>query len=366
MIFNTAQKLLFMRGHGLKKSNLLDVKKTFSKLGLKILPYKTLHIAGSNGKGTTATLLAKTLQANGYKVGLFTSPHIYDICERIQINSKKISKKDFAFYLDFVLQKETKELKFFELLTLLALKYFADKKVDFAVIECGIGARKDSTNIIKPCASFITSISLEHTSILGSTIKQIAYEKCGVIKYKKPCFVGCVPFEAKQEIVLQANKNKAEVIFTKKGKTKLEENQTMVKNFAKYFGLKKLVLDYKLPCRFEVIKKGKKTLIKDGAHNPEAIKEFVKMYKNSKYYAKNNTLIFACNKDKDYKTMAKILTPIFKNIILTCVDKNGVSPTELKKYFKQGSCVDNVKDIDLSKLEDIIIICGSFYLCAQI
>lgn len=357
--------MLDARGHGNKKNNLAEVKKTADALGLKNLAYKTVHVSGSNGKGTVCFLLAKNLKLNGFKTGLFTSPHITDICERVQINGKKISKKDFALYLSKVIKKETVKLKFFELLTLLALLYFKDKKVDFAVIECGIGARKDSTNIIKPVLSIITSVSLEHTQILGSTLKQIAFEKAGVIKPKTPCITGVLSTAAKAEIKNIAAKNKAPLFTVKKEKTKLKENQNIVLKAARILGLKKINLKLNLPCRFEVLKRGKKFIIKDGAHNPEAIKELAKIYKNSPYYKKENTLIFACAKDKDYKTMSKILNPLFKNIILTEVSKNAVPTEELKKYFKKAQICANPKAINFKKLSGNILICGSFYLCSK-
>ncbi len=365
MNFKQALDILEARGHGNKKNNLTEVKETAAALGLKNLAYKTVHVSGTNGKGTVCFLLAENLKLNGLKTGLFTSPHITDICERVQINGKKISKKDFALYLSKVLKKETEKLKFFELLTLLALLYFKDKKVDFAVIECGIGARKDSTNIIKPCLSIITSVSLEHTQILGSTLKQIAYEKAGVIKPKTSCITGVLPKVALKEIKTVSVKNKAPLFVIKKAKTKLEENQNIVLSALSILGLKKKTLKLNLSCRFEVLKRGEKYIIKDGAHNPEAIKELIRTYKNSPYYNKENTLIFACSKDKDYKAMAKILKPIFKNIVVTEASKNAVPAEELKKYFSRAQVSANPKVINLKKLSGNILICGSFYLCSK-
>jgi len=364
MNFKQALALLEARGHGNKKNNLAEVKKTAAALGLRNLAYKTVHVSGTNGKGTVCFLLAENLKLNGFKTGLFTSPHITDICERVQINGKKISKKDFALYLSKVLKKETVKLKFFELLTLLALMYFKDKKIDFAVIECGIGARKDSTNIIKPCLGIITSVSLEHTQILGSTLKQIAYEKAGVIKLKTPCVIGVLPTSAKAEIKTIAAARKAPVFEIKKAKTKLEENQNIVLKSAEILRLKKVSLKLNLPCRFEVFKRGGKFIIKDGAHNPEAIKELARTYKKSPYFNKENTLIFACSADKDYKSMAKILKPLFKNIILTEVTKNAVPAAELKKYFKNAAICTNPKEINFKNLPGNILICGSFYLAS--
>ncbi len=362
MNFKQALALLNERGHGNKKNNLSEVKKTSVALGLKNLPYKTVHVSGTNGKGTVCFLLAENLKLNGYKTGVFTSPHINDICERVQINGKKISKKDFALYLSKVLKKETVKLKFFELLTLLALAYFKDKKVNFAVIECGIGARKDSTNIIKPCLSIITSVSLEHTKILGNTLKQIAYEKAGVIKQKTPCVIGVLPPAAKAEIKNIAARNKAPVFEIKKAETKLEENKNIVLSALNILGLKNKSLKLNLPWRFEVRKAGGKYIIKDGAHNPAALKELAKIYKNSAYYKKENTLIFACAADKDYKSAADILNPLFKHIILTEASTTSCPATALKKYFKNAE-IKKINEINLAKLSGNILICGSFYLC---
>lgn len=362
MNFKQALALLNERGHGNKKNNLAEVKKTSVALGLKNLPYKTVHVSGTNGKGTVCFLLAENLKLNGYKTGVFTSPHINDICERVQINGKKISKKDFALYLSKVLKKETVKLKFFELLTLLALAYFKDKKVNFAVIECGIGARKDSTNIIKPCLSIITSVSLEHTKILGNTLKQIAYEKAGVIKQKTPCVIGVLPPAAKAEIKNIAAKNKVPLYSVKKAENKLKENQNIVLKAAQILRLKKTKSDINLPCRFEVLKAGGKYIIKDGAHNPAALKELVKVYKNSSYFKKENTLIFACAADKDYKSAADILNPLFKHIILTEASATACPATALKKYFKNAE-IKKISEIDFKKLSGNILICGSFYLC---
>ncbi|MBR4440938.1 MAG: bifunctional folylpolyglutamate synthase/dihydrofolate synthase [Bacteroidales bacterium] len=153
--------------------------------------YKTIHIAGTNGKGSVSNFLASILQEAGYTVGLFTSPHIVDFKERIRINGKKI---DEQYVTDFVNRyaEQFNHLKptFFELTTALAFEYFRYKKVDIAVIEVGMGGRLDSTNIITPILSVITNIALDHTQFLGSTLKEIAAEKAGIIKRGVPVVVG--------------------------------------------------------------------------------------------------------------------------------------------------------------------------------
>ena len=227
MTFEEAKALLKKRSLGSKKGNFLLLKQTAKKLG--VLPvYKTALIAGTNGKGTTAFLLAKTAEKSGLKTGLFTSPHLFDIRERICINGKKISKKDLCSCLEKVLSAEIKPLNFFELLTLSALVYFKQKKVNFAVFECGIGGLKDSTNIINADISIITSVAKDHEKLLGRTIKKITAQKAGIIKSKKPCIIGQVPAEA-LKVIKTVCRQKKSVLFrpaVKNIKFDFKKNQT--------------------------------------------------------------------------------------------------------------------------------------------
>lgn len=153
--------------------------------------YKTIHIGGTNGKGSTSHMLAAILQQAGYKTGLYTSPHLKDFRERIRVNGKMVSK---SFVIDFV--KQQKELinhiqpSFFEVTVGMAFSYFEQEKVDVAIIEVGLGGRLDSTNIIHPDLSVITNISLDHTNMLGNTFAEIAFEKAGIIKQDTPVVIG--------------------------------------------------------------------------------------------------------------------------------------------------------------------------------
>ena len=153
--------------------------------------FKSIHVAGTNGKGSCSHMLAAILQRAGYKVGLYTSPHLVDFSERIRINGKPISRK---YVVEFV--EEGQEFfksigaSFFEITTAMAFKYFADNDIDIAVVEVGLGGRLDSTNIITPLVSVITNISLDHTNLLGSTLEQIAMEKGGIIKRGIPAIIG--------------------------------------------------------------------------------------------------------------------------------------------------------------------------------
>lgn len=177
--------------------------------------YKTIHVGGTNGKGSVSHLLAAIFRQSGYKVGLFTSPHLVDFRERIRVNGKKISKE---YVVDFVERHratfEPLHPSFFELTSTLAFDYFRAEKVDFAIIEVGMGGRLDSTNIITPILSIITNISLDHTQFLGDTVEKIAYEKAGIIKPEIPALVGEVYEQSVAQIFAEtAVKNNTLVYF---------------------------------------------------------------------------------------------------------------------------------------------------------
>ena len=176
--------------------------------------FRTIHVGGTNGKGSCSHTIAAMLQSEGYKVGLYTSPHLVDFRERIRINGECIGKQ---YVIDFVENErsffEPLHPSFFELTTALAFKYFAEQKVDYAVIEVGLGGRLDCTNIINPVLSVITNISLDHTQFLGDTLAKIATEKAGIIKHAVPVVIGETNEETKPVFVAVAEKNNAPIIF---------------------------------------------------------------------------------------------------------------------------------------------------------
>lgn len=176
--------------------------------------YKTIHVAGTNGKGSCSHTIASVLQEAGYKVGLYTSPHLVDFRERIRVNGQCISKERVV---EFVEQErsffEPLHPSFFELTTALALKYFAEQEVDIAVIEVGLGGRLDCTNIINPILSVITNISFDHTGFLGDTLAQIAWEKAGIIKEGVPVVVGEYTDETRPVFEAKARERNAPIIF---------------------------------------------------------------------------------------------------------------------------------------------------------
>lgn len=181
--------------------------------------FRTIHIAGTNGKGSCSHTIAAILQLAGYKTGLYTSPHLIDFSERIKVNGEPIEKE---FVIDFVKQNkdffEPLHPSFFELTTAMAFLYFAEKKVDVAVIEVGLGGRLDCTNIITPDLSIITNISFDHTQFLGNTLKDIAKEKAGIIKEKKPVIIGEYTPETKTVFEDKAKSTNSDIIFAEDNK----------------------------------------------------------------------------------------------------------------------------------------------------
>lgn len=184
------------------------------KLGNPQHQFKSIHIAGTNGKGSTSHMLAAVLQQAGYKTGLYTSPHLKDFRERIRINGEVVSEK---FVTEFVNEQQDiiEEINpsFFEVTVAMAFSYFAKEQVDIAIIEVGLGGRLDSTNIITPELSVITNISLDHTNILGNTLQEIAGEKAGIIKSGIPVVIGETQIESAPVFLQKAAETNSEIIF---------------------------------------------------------------------------------------------------------------------------------------------------------
>ena len=176
--------------HGIKPG-LARITKILNLLGNPHKKIKTIHIAGTNGKGSTAIILSEILKAHSLKVGLYTSPHLFRLNERFRINGEEISDKK----LEDLLKRLKEVIKdfpvtYFEITTALAFLLFFEEKVDIAVIECGLGGRLDATNVIKPEVSIITTVGRDHTKYLGDTLEKIAFEKAGIMKREVPCVLG--------------------------------------------------------------------------------------------------------------------------------------------------------------------------------
>ena len=179
------------QGKSAFKKDLTNIRLFCQYLGNPQEKFKSIHVGGTNGKGSTSTMIAHVLQENNYKTGLYTSPHLIDFRERIQIDFDKISRQ---FVVDFIQEHQQfladHQLSFFEMSVGMAFEYFAQQQVDFAVVEVGLGGRLDSTNILDPEIAVITNIGYDHMDMLGETLAEIAYEKAGIIKPNTPIVIG--------------------------------------------------------------------------------------------------------------------------------------------------------------------------------
>ena len=300
-----AQLPMFQReGKTAFKKDLTNIIAFSKELGFPEKKFKSIHVAGTNGKGSTSHMLASILQEAGYKVGLYTSPHLKSFTERIRINGTKIPKqKVVSFIAKHKGFLEHQKLSFFEMTVGLAFDYFATEKVDIAIIEVGLGGRLDSTNIITPLISVITNIGLDHTQFLGETLPEIASEKAGIIKKNIPVVIGEKQPEVKSVFQKKATESVADVIFVsdemKEYKTDLlgdyqkANSKTAVtairhlkgfqiseKNILK--GLLHVVKNTNLKGRWQLLQENPKVIC-DTAHNKEGLTLVLKQLKKEKY-----------------------------------------------------------------------------------
>ena len=304
---------------------------------------KIIHVAGTNGKGTVASTIAESLINNGCKVGLFTSPWVIDYREQIQINNEFISKEAFVEYIERYQNNDCSE---FEFLTAIMYKYFSDNNVDYAVIECGMGGRDDATNVENENLSVITSISLDHTNFLGSTLEEIAENKSGICRNNCDCII---------------YSNEFECIFKDKCKNLIispqSDNLSIVNTVLRHLGLNGVNALKQLPARQE--RKG--SVLLDGGHNVAAAKKLEPIINNE-------IAIIGMMKDKDVDGYLKIIAPKCKRII--CVDVNNpraVSKEELKSVaMKYCSDVITSNNAFEALKYNPSLICGSFYMIREI
>ena len=362
---------------------------------------KIIHVAGTNGKGSVSVLTAQVLKEAGYKTGLFVSPHLCDPCERIQVNGVPVSKQEFTDAVLQVFQEEEQELNFFEILTAAALCHFARAGVQYAVLETGLGGRKDPTNVCHPLACVITSIGLDHMQLLGSSLSQIAREKAGIIKPGVPCFSGTVNPSARDEIKKAAKEKNAPLRFIAEGEPFYEyafdfvHNQTVLRakdgrewplgvlgqrqginacvvyQLANYLkidddAIHRAFEHVRLPGRFEVISRPGHTFVLDGAHNAQAVELFLEFLQKTPYM-QGSTLLCGFMKDKDYKKLLALLCPHFKDIIVTVPSvKRGAQKSDIMSALPKGVKVRFFKDpgraFTAAAKAPKVVCTGSFYL----
>ena len=327
--------------------------------------YAVVHVAGTKGKGSTCALVASILSEQGYKVGFYSSPHMIDFKERIRVNDVQITSEEVVSLVESMREKieMVKGISTFEITTALAFQYFAEKQVDIAVVEVGMGGRLDATNVVHPILTAITSISLDHTMILGDTISKIAKEKAGIIKERVPVVIAKQSKEAKEVISDIARKANSQIIDIENDldweqiayslenqsfrivEKKLEASSqspkytmpllgdhqldnaltayAVVKNLPPQYHVSETAISTGFrnahwTGRFEVISKSPMIII-DGAHNPYS---FEKLSQTIQKYLPGEkvTLIFGASEDKDVPQMIEIISPFVENIIYTRSD----------------------------------------------
>ena len=403
-------KLFALHTFGIKLG-LENIKKLLDHIGNPQNDIRTIHVAGSNGKGSTAAFLASILQELGNKVGLYTSPHFVRYNERIKINSLEIPDDYVA---DFIARHfeyiEENKLTFFEVTTAIAFLYFMENKVDLAVIETGLGGRLDATNVLTPMASVITSISLEHTQILGDTIGKITNEKAGIIKPGIPVFTGQIPHEAIDiiESICQKGNCKfyklSDYIIKRKDSIELYTEEIELDDFtmpmrggyqkynaalaglvtAKIFntddfahierGIKNVIKNTGLQGRYEFYNMDP-DIIFDSAHNPDGVRNFLSEFQKDLKTYKKKVLLFGVMKDKSIKEMLTELNKFFDEIRISDITYERAAKTEdlIKlakemdiKVVTESNPVEFIESFKKNDGDDCLVVLGSMYLLGEI
>ena len=369
------------------KEGLERIKELTASLGEPQNFYRTIHVAGTNGKGSVCAMLAEMLKAQGLRVGLFTSPHLESYCERIKINGENISENDFAEMI-FRVKDCNVVATHFEVLTAAAFEYFKERAVDIAVIEVGLGGTFDSTNIITPELSVITNVALDHENILGD-LENIARNKAGIIKENVPVVTGAtgLPLEIIREVAKDKNSPLYEV-----NPLKLKSPSLMLNLRGEYqkfnaaiaikaaellklddAAIEKGLAQVKWAGRFEVIKNSAGVFIIDGAHNPHGAKalrdSLDKNFPNGK-----RIWVFGALRDKNFAEMIKILFRADDFVIVTPPNSERAATTEIlcKTLHENDSpCAaveNNLEAIERLKNSagDVKIIAGSLYLIGNV
>ena len=376
------------------KKDLTNILALSKELGFPEQKFKSIHVAGTNGKGSTSHMLASILQEAGYKVGLYTSPHLKNFTERIRINGVEISEEKVTEFIngnkDFL---EQQKMSFFEMTVGLAFDYFASEKVDIAIIEVGLGGRLDSTNCITPEVAVITNIGLDHTQFLGETLPEIAFEKAGIIKKNIPVVIGEEQAAVKSVFIAKAAKESAPIYFAsdasgtyisdllgdyqiQNSKTaaaaikRLEGYQVSKENIKN--GLLNVVKNTNLKGRWQVLQEHPK-LICDTAHNKEGLAIVLNQLKKQPF--KKLHIVLGVVADKKLETILPLFPSSADYYFCKPAISRGLSEAILeanaKKFNLIGEKYSSVKLALKSALlnanqQDIIYVGGSTFVVAEI
>jgi len=381
-------------GEAAYKADIGNIVAASKKLGNPHKKFKSIHIAGTNGKGSVSHMLASILQEAGYKVGLYTSPHLKDFRERIKINGEMISEPEVV---RFVTQNKTPfekiDLSFFEFTVSLAFNYFANQEVDIAIIETGLGGRLDSTNIIEPKLSIITNIGLDHANLLGNTIEEITKEKGGIIKQNTPVIIGRNQEGIKAIFQNIANEKSAPIKYATphnyisdlKGNYQKENSHTAVSAILELKkqgwkitdqniteGLLNTIKNTGLLGRWQILGQNP-LIICDTGHNEDGIKSIFRQIKQIPH--KNLHAVFGTVNDKDLDTILNLLP---KDAIYYFCKPNIARAMDAKEFKKKaykyqllGNSFTSVeKAVQEAKkqaeLKDLIFIGGSTFVVAEV
>ena len=385
-------RLPFYQSQGLKayKPGIDNIRFFVEQLNLNLSEIKFIHVGGTNGKGSTCAYLSSIIQESGYKVGLFTSPHFFDFRERIKVNNKKIEKD---FIIKFIQENieliEELNLSFFELSFGMSLYYFFEQKVDYAVIEVGLGGRLDATNIINPLLSVITNISYDHTEILGNTLEKIAYEKAGIIKKNTKIIIGERDKKTQNIFIQKAEENFSDVIFASDYKTDFENSEIEYqnKNIRTAVQVSKNLNDQNINAtsikrgimnldsntdfygRWTIINYNPKVIF-DSAHNESGFSYLSQQLKKLNY--DRLFIILSFVKGKDVK---KLITLLPKKSLIYFTSSNterSMNYEEITQCVKENINFDKnpmkvYKEVlKQSSSKDLIIITGSNYIAKEI
>ena len=363
-------------------------------LGNPHFEFKSIHIGGTNGKGSTSHIMASVLQNSGYKVGLYTSPHLIDFRERIKLNGDLIPKEEVVNFIErHQLYFENGAFSFFELTVAMALDYFKREQVDFALIEVGLGGRLDATNIISPIVSVITNIGLDHTEFLGTTRSKIAREKGGIIKKAVPVVIGEKDSETAPVFEQIAHELSAPLFYSKqkihdwssdlRGFYQEQNIRTAltaidcikapkVKDYTIRKGLKNIIKTTNLKGRWQQVNE-RPTVILDVGHNLEGIQWIVAQLKQMSYNQLH--LVMGFVKGKKIKDLLAVF-PEFASFYLSSPkldralevaqlkEELRATPYHLNYYPTIKAAFFEAKSV--ANQEDLIVVCGSTFVVAEV
>ncbi|HYG38165.1 MAG TPA: folylpolyglutamate synthase/dihydrofolate synthase family protein [Cytophagales bacterium] len=402
------------------KKNLDNTLALCAALDNPHLKFKSIHIGGTNGKGSSSHMLAAVFQSAGYKTGLYTSPHLKEFTERIRVNGNEIPQKKV---IDFVLKNksliESVKPSFFEMTVVMAFDHFAKEGVDVAIIEVGLGGRLDSTNVIQPICSLITNIGYDHQALLGNTLEEIAFEKAGIIKPETPIVVSEMQKEVKEVFERISRERNAPLffgdskyrvikkelrngklvvdVFTDKGKL-FEELQLglsadyQIKNLPGVLKTIAIAKDNGFTIEIDAIRRGimktseltglkgrwqklaeKPLVICDTGHNEDGIREVLKQIENTPY--KKLFIVFGTVNDKDINKILNLLPKTASYFFCEASIPRALPATDLQKAAERvglkGEVVKNVNDAIAeakrkAQEEDLIFVGGSNFVVAEI